>query len=258
MKIKLISDLHLDIVSYKDFPPEDSKNTVLALIGDTCEIDRVKYFREFLLDAAPNYMNVLVIFGNHEYYGGSINNAITKFKNAIVDIPNVLVMDRRSVVLDGVTIIGATLWTDMAKGDPMAIWQVNQGLNDFHNIRIGTANFPYQRKFKPLDAMAMHKKDLEFIDNALKEAITDKKIVLTHHAPTYESVAEKYKGSVLNAGFVSDLSEFILDHEIDLWVHGHCHNSSDYMVGNTRVLANPRGYGKENQGNFDPNFVIEI
>jgi len=28
----------------------------------------------------------------------------------------------------------------------------------------------------------------------------------------------------------------------DLWIHGHVHNSFDYMVGSTRVVVNPGSY----------------
>jgi hypothetical protein len=52
----------------------------------------------------------------------------------------------------------------------------------------------------------------------------------------------------MNGAFHSDLSDFILDRpHIKLWTHGHMHNTSDYLVGNTRVVCNPRGYVKYEQ-----------
>jgi hypothetical protein len=65
-----------------------------------------------------------------------------------------------------------------------------------------------------------------------------------HHAPTYQSVHPMYANdNLMNGMFYSELSEFILDHpQIKLWVHGHMHNKSDYMVGETRIVCNPRGY----------------
>ena len=44
---------------------------------------------------------------------------------------------------------------------------------------------------------------------------------------------------------------------VDYWFHGHVHNSCDYFIGSTRVIANPHGYGRENR-NFDPCLVVEI
>ena len=52
----------------------------------------------------------------------------------------------------------------------------------------------------------------------------------------------------MNGGFASNLSEFIMDRpQIKVWQHGHMHNVSDYMMGETRVVCNPRGYIKYEQ-----------
>jgi Icc-related predicted phosphoesterase len=42
-----------------------------------------------------------------------------------------------------------------------------------------------------------------------------------------------------------------------LWVHGHVHNSSDYRIGRTRIVANPHGYGNENP-RFNGQLVVEV
>ena len=54
---------------------------------------------------------------------------------------------------------------------------------------------------------------------------------------------------------------------VDLWVHGHTHDSFDYLVdrpggGTCRVVCNPRGYVRwdgtlENRG-FDPGFEVTL
>ena len=47
----------------------------------------------------------------------------------------------------------------------------------------------------------------------------------------------------MNGGYHSNLEEFIMDRpNIKLWTHGHTHEDFDYMVGDTRVVCNPRGY----------------
>lgn len=43
-----------------------------------------------------------------------------------------------------------------------------------------------------------------------------------------------------------------------LWIHGHMHRRSDYLVGSTRVIANPRGYLDEKDTGFDPSLTLEI
>lgn len=67
----------------------------------------------------------------------------------------------------------------------------------------------------------------------------------------------RYKGSSLNASFVSDLSDLLELYRLALWIHGHMRDSFDYVVGGTRVIANPRGYHNENAG-FELGLVVEV
>jgi methylphosphotriester-DNA--protein-cysteine methyltransferase len=44
-------------------------------------------------------------------------------------------------------------------------------------------------------------------------------------------------------------------------VHGHTHDSFDYVVNGTRVLCNPRGYAKDGVNEnvrFDPDLLVEV
>lgn len=47
-----------------------------------------------------------------------------------------------------------------------------------------------------------------------------------------------------------------------VWMHGHIHTNRDYSVGNTRIVANPRGYpaaaGMRENPNFNPSIVVEL
>jgi hypothetical protein len=86
-------------------------------------------------------------------------------------------------------------------------------------------------------------------------------VVITHFVPTRGSIAAQLAGSPLNACFVSDLEAQIRRWQPALWLHGHVHHSFDYRIGNTRVVANPRGCAPnrvvENKA-FDPSLVIEV
>ena len=76
-----------------------------------------------------------------------------------------------------------------------------------------------------------------------------------------QCIAAQFVASPLNACFVSDLEAQIRRWQPALWLHGHVHDSFDYRIGNTRVVANPRGYAPngvvENKA-FDPSLVIEV
>jgi hypothetical protein len=88
--------------------------------------------------------------------------------------------------------------------------------------------------------------------------------VLTHHAPSYQSVHPKYRNSgIANGAYVSDLDDLILDHtSIKYWSHGHTHSSFRYKINECEVICNPRGYFGHNTSDlnldFDPNLTIEI
>ena len=67
--------------------------------------------------------------------------------------------------------------------------------------------------------------------------------------------------------YVSDLTKDIMmleDKAPQYWIHGHVHNSFDYMIGETNVLTNPRGYvgiysaDRPENAEFDPNKEFEL
>ena len=71
-------------------------------------------------------------------------------------------------------------------------------------------------------------------------------IVLTHHAPSYQSIISKYKSSPLNGGFASDLEYLMFRFSsIKLWAHGHTHGENDYMIEDCRIVSHPKGYWGE-------------
>jgi hypothetical protein len=65
----------------------------------------------------------------------------------------------------------------------------------------------------------------------------------------------------MNGGYSSDLEQFILDYpQIKVWTHGHTHDTFDYMIGQCRVICNPRGYVgyEERAQEFDPTIGFDI
>jgi hypothetical protein len=148
----------------------------------------------------------------------------------------------------------ATLWTDFRNENPLEMMESGRYMNDYKTIRIG----PNYRKLNPDDTLGFHKKSKQFLLDTLPKFENQKVWVLTHHSPSYQSVHPKYKTSSCNSAFCSDLDDLILSHpQIKYFSHGHIHENMDYMIGNCRVICNPKGYPGENP-DFDPNFDIEI
>ena len=98
--------------------------------------------------------------------------------------------------------------------------------------------------FSPEHAADDHEEFLQKFAKVLADENHRNVIVVGHHAPSSNSIHERFKSDVvMNGVYYSDLSNLILDNpKIRLWFHGHVHDSFDYMIGPTRVLCNPRRY----------------
>lgn len=117
---------------------------------------------------------------------------------------------------------------------------------------------PTYRRFRPADARRIHTQSLGWLDQQLETARGRKVVVVTHHAPSPQSIRQRFRNDPLNPAFASNLESFVAASNASLWIHGHIHQHSDYVIGSTRVIANPRGYPCEPQIGFNPALVVEI
>ena len=119
-------------------------------------------------------------------------------------------------------------------------------------------------RFTPAHAREIHLRSRAFIEATLGAPHDGPTVVVTHHAPHPNSVHPRFVGNDASPGFVSDLSDLIARHGPELWVHGHTHDGCDYVVGGTRVVCNPKGYGPRSAGGrienaaFDPQLVVGL
>jgi len=284
MKIKLVSDLHLEFSDINI--TNDDKCDVLILSGDIMvaqdlhdhaaadfnpyssgaladlgrKMQRVARFRDFLKRCSFQFPHVVYVAGNHEFYHGKFYAGIDYLREECAKYPNIYFLECDTKVIDDVTFIGATLWTDMNKGDPMTMHAIEGMMNDFRIIRNDKREFA---RMSARDVVDRHARTLKYFRTVLAEQHDRKFVVVGHHSPSFQSAHPMYKDQYLmNGGYHSDLSEFIMDHpQIKLWTHGHTHHPFDYMIGETRIVCNPRGY--ENEGysedsGWNPNILIEI
>jgi len=122
---------------------------------------------------------------------------------------------------------------------------------------IAWRQLPAREAFTAKRVQELHRRGRDFLRRELRASFDGLTVVVTHHAPHANSVNARWKGSSLNPSFASDLSEMMELYRPGLWVHGHMHDSSDYMVRDTRVIANPKGYGSENFA-FNPALIVEV
>jgi DNA repair exonuclease SbcCD nuclease subunit len=284
MKIKLVSDLHLEFSDINI--TNDDKCDVLILGGDIMvaadlhdhpafdfnpyshgafedlsrKQQRVARFRDFFKRCSFQFPHVVYVMGNHEFYNGRFYESIDHMREECAKFPNIYLLENDTKVIDDVTFIGATLWTDMNKGDPLTMHAIEGMMNDFRIIRNDKREFA---RMSARDVASRHARSLQYFRSVLAEQHDKKFVVVGHHSPSFKSVHESYSTEYLmNGGYHSDLSEFIMDHpQIKLWTHGHTHHPFDYMIGETRVVCNPRGYeadGYSENSGWNPNIVLEV
>lgn len=254
---------------------------VLIMAGDIMEVGHLRQadnakqnvfiadrYRRFINEELIKYRKVLYVCGNHEHYRNAYHETHARLLRELPD--NVHLLENQSVQIDDVHFFGATMWTDMNKGDPISVHHLKQAMSDFAgSIKMGAGvkvggqyDGYYTSKFNPEYAKSIFHETVKLMSEWLKEHKDDKCVVITHHAPSDLSVNEYYKNDYhMNAGYRSNLEYFILDHpQIKVWCHGHMHDACDYKIGDTRIVTNPRGYKGYEQcaETFDPNFSFEV
>jgi Icc-related predicted phosphoesterase len=281
MKIAICSDIHLEFGTISLENTEDAK--VLILSGDICVakdiLDRDAYetrfadksskIHKFFQECCARFNNVIYIAGNHEHYDGDFAETFKIFRERLGYLANLHILDKESVLINDIMFIGGTLWTDMNKEDGITLMHMKSMMNDFRCVKnsarkrhFNDVNGNLQSRasnFTPEDAVEDHKKMLDYLKVMLEGKHDQKFVVVGHHAPTKLSTHPRYANElIMNGGYSSDLSEFILDHpQIKLWTHGHTHEEFDYLIGTTRIVCNPRGYinYEDRADNFKLKFV---
>jgi predicted phosphodiesterase len=234
-------------------------------------------YHTFFQECSKNFPHVIYVAGNHEHYHGDFKYTLSELKRKFSYLKNVHILDKEVFKLDDVTFVGGTLWTDMNNEDPLTMYQIKSMMNDFrcvknsnrvvhrkvplykrneddtayeldanaNKIQTGTKMKEESSTFCPEDAVQEHKQTLAYIKHIVSEAKEGEKIVVVgHHTPSHQSCHPRYQhDSLMNGGYHSKLDDYIMDHpQIKLWTNGHTHELYDYMIGDTRVVCNPRGY----------------
>ena len=260
MKIALASDVHLE---FGDLDLDNTENAdVLILGGDICvaadigqrdtynimgEHYKSNRYHDFFQRCCSRFPHVIFIVGNHEHYHGDFAKTVPHFKDVLGYLPNLHILEKETWILDDVTFIGGTLWTDMNRRSIRTLHEISRMMNDFRCVD-NSAKSSDQRGWNPrfttTDAADDHDAMLEYIRLMIEGKFDQKFVVVGHHAPSRLSTHPRYAHeAIMNGGYSSELDDFILDHpQIKLWTHGHTHEDFDYLIGSTRILCNPRGY----------------
>jgi Icc-related predicted phosphoesterase len=258
MKVAYCSDLHLEFGD-RSFTLPDAD--VLIIAGDICLgddlydthiADQSEYTKQFFRDVSEKYADVLYIPGNHEYYAGIYDDGHSNmdqidsnmgdffYKNGLHNITYGQTINK---VIGDVKFVGATLWTDINKNDPLSVSGYSV-MNDYRRIMTD------DDYLTPEYTMYLHDQHRKYISDQV--AGVDKVVVVSHHAPNMGSVEYQPPSQISYFYGCTDMDDLILDSpQINYWIHGHTHSNSNYVIGDTRVLSNCRGYvGYANTSEF--------
>lgn len=261
MKLRIASDIHSEFFGADEIaefantqilpPLPDDKETTLLLAGDIGAASNPECLLNFLEAVCPRFKAVFKIPGNHGYYRGNIQTTPQKIRDMVAHIPNLYFTTAGSVALgpNGETLHMHTLWTDFDKENPLSMVEAMEHMNDYRLIRNG------DRLLLPQDTLGFHKQHLSVLERGIKEG----DVVMTHHSPSLRSIPVEYLNNRMNGAYHSDLDDLILRKKPKLWVHGHTHTATTYMLGDTQVVCNPHGYGNQYKKNgYNPELVVEV
>ncbi|WP_233862924.1 metallophosphoesterase [Paraburkholderia adhaesiva] len=253
MKIRVLSDLHLENDEPDTIPHAEADLVVLA--GD---IHNHALGLRWAAETFDPQVPVVYVPGNHEYYDGEFGALETAMRDAASTVDHVHFLNNSTLVdpAGGWRVLGTTLWTDFAlygadeEARAKSIAAAQRVMLDFRGlIQVSWPDSPgaLAHDFTPQDTLALHAHALAWLKEELAKPFAGKTIVVSHHAPHRQSLAERYADDLVSAGFVSDLDALVRA-PVALWVHGHTHSCFDYAINGTRVVCNPRGYRDRRTG----------
>lgn len=284
MKIRILSDLHLDVNDNYCFKiPEEQQDVFTVIAGDTSgdpdmTIDWLK----------KNVKRGVFISGNHLVYNGkekTIQELREQLASAFPKDADITYLDNEVGVIskevDGVLFVGSCLYTDFKlpctwRGKACNDQQINMStswrtMNDYRwGIKEHSADSISKDVYiTPEDYLEWFEKAFTTIQDLVEanERLADPKpiVIVTHHAPLKDCISGYYVNDDANASYASDLEWFIKKHpSIKCWIYGHIHNDQKEIDvlrdDGTKciVINNARGYcPRVEDRNFNANTFID-
>ncbi|KAL9031845.1 MAG: hypothetical protein Q9196_000159 [Gyalolechia fulgens] len=237
-----MSDLHLEVgqqyATFRIVP----RAPYLILAGDIGRLADYEAFRDFLRFQCEQFAQVYLVLGNHEFFGVSRREGLglaEKLEQEPGLKDKLVIMNQRRVDLEQVTILGCTLQSYVP---PEAEQIVRLKINDFRRIKDWTVS----------DHNAEHAKDVKWLTDEIasirraETGSTRKIIVITHHAPSTKGTSNpSHENNPWSSAFATDLleqEESSCLGDVQWWIFGHTHHSTESTRGTVKLISNQRGY----------------
>jgi hypothetical protein len=269
MNFQYASDLHLEFAQNKKAifkKPLLASADTLLLAGDIMPLCDRQQHQDFLNYVSDHFQMTYWLPGNHEYFGTDLATMPGSFEEAIRT--NVFLLNNKVKCLEDpagpIELIFSTLWSHIP---PQLTEIVAKRMRDFTQIHLKG------QEITPLEYNQLHQEALRFLTLALEDKTAStpepgteeatklpRKMVISHHLPSFLNYPKKHQNDPINAGFATNLDDFIQKMAPNAWIFGHHHaNISPFWIGKTRLYTNQLGYIKFKEGaGFNRGATIEL
>jgi hypothetical protein len=235
---------------------------ILLLAGDVGRLVDYDAYLHFLTAQTARYETVLLVLGNHEFFGGTYEQGLASARRLETEPAlngRLVLMHRRRWAChkSGTTVLGCTLWSNVPadKADVVA-----SKVGDYKRIDGWTTDLHNK----------LHQEDVDWLREQVSDAGPRKMLVATHHAPCVQGTSKpEHITNPWAVAFATDVLPYGDWSTVQTWVFGHTHYSTDICCNGVRVVANQRGYvssdanergvmAKHSPHEFDPKMTISV
>lgn len=240
MRLQVFSDLHLEYIQDDQYISKGYWENIITiyeitdiviLCGDIGN-PKSEIYWSLIKYCSDRAKHVLLLTGNHEYYGSSILEVEYLISLKLKSYPNVKFLQRDIFIIDDYVFVGATLWSFLPIEHSDAFLKISTDFSNIKNFDITAYN-------------CRHTIDKLWMEGTIRDLIGSKYkiMVVTHFSPVFH-LAENQK-------FKNTLSQFLFDTDmsylfkyINTWIFGHTHfnfQNNILIHQSIKLITNQRG-----------------
>ena len=229
MKTLIVSDIHFEYrteakrISFVNSLPVDAIDCIV-IAGDIGPLHSLRLFAE-------RYPAVVVVLGNHNYWGKWIVETHNEMKAVCDKYHNIIWLNGTTAKVCDITFAGTTLWfRDISDN-----YLYEDCWADYMSVKDGRQGI-----------IAENERALDFVTR-LKAC----DVFVMHHLWSKRCIDPRYAASPENRFFVCDIEHDMARLAPKLIINGHTHSGFDFMFGSSRAVCCP-------YGNYDRRFTPAI
>jgi UDP-2,3-diacylglucosamine pyrophosphatase LpxH len=260
-KFNLISDIHINDwikmdtnlnkmnIKIEEFVKSmlpDELTSTIVIAGDLGDYNIQNFI--FLKELKNYFHNIILVFGNHDYYlvtkkasqkydNQSINR-ISEMKELFNKLDNVYLLDGNTITIDGLTYGGCTMWYDLSYGlnilkkdlkEIKHIWKTEFYDNELIKFNLINEIFP------------MFNSEKAKLDTVLEKS----DVIVTHISPDYCNIPYEHQKDLGSSFFFFDGGDYFDKIKDKIWCFGHIHTQTDYIAYDCRFINASLSYPTE-------------